>query len=53
MGVTVAHYDATGLTLRVRLEPNINHKSTAFGGSLVTLITLAGWELHKQVSTEA
>ena len=45
MGVTVAHCDATGLTLRAPLEPNINHKSTAFGGSLATLATLAGWGL--------
>jgi thioesterase domain-containing protein len=45
MGVSVAHFDATGLTLRAPLEPNINHKSTAFGGSLATLATLAGWGL--------
>jgi len=45
MGVRVAHFDATGLTLRAPLEPNINHKSTAFGGSLATLATLAGWGL--------
>jgi thioesterase domain-containing protein len=45
MGVCVAQFDATGLTLRAPLEPNINHKSTAFGGSLATLATLAGWGL--------
>ena len=45
MGVTVERYDSTGLTLRAPLEPNINHKSTAFGGSLATLATLAGWGL--------
>jgi thioesterase domain-containing protein len=45
MGVRVAHFDATGLTLRAPLEPNINHKCTAFGGSLATLATLAGWGL--------
>ena len=45
MGVTVAQFDATGLTLRAPLEPNINHKSTAFGGSLAILATLAGWGL--------
>jgi len=45
MGVTVARFDAAGLTLRAPLEPNINHKSTAFGGSLATLATLAGWGL--------
>jgi len=45
MGVRVAQFDATGLTLRAPLEPNINHKSAAFGGSLATLATLAGWGL--------
>ncbi|HWR88210.1 MAG TPA: YiiD C-terminal domain-containing protein [Acidiferrobacterales bacterium] len=45
MCVRVAHFDATGLTLRAPLEPNINHKCTAFGGSLATLATLAGWGL--------
>lgn len=45
MGVTVAQFDVTDLTLRAPLAPNINHKSTAFGGSLATLATLAGWGL--------
>lgn len=45
MGVTVAGFDATGLTLRAPLAPNLNHKHTAFGGSLATLATLAGWGL--------
>jgi thioesterase domain-containing protein len=52
MGVTVAHFDATGLTLSAPLEPNINHKSTAFGGSLATLATLAGWGLLQLVLRE-
>jgi thioesterase domain-containing protein len=45
MGVTVAGFDAAGLTLRAPLAPNLNHKHTAFGGSLATLATLAGWGL--------
>jgi thioesterase domain-containing protein len=45
MGVCVAQFNAAGLTLRAPLAPNINHKSTAFGGSLATLATLAGWGL--------
>jgi len=45
MGVTVAQFGVMGLTLRAPLAPNINHKSTAFGGSLATLATLAGWGL--------
>lgn len=45
MGVTVAGFDAAGLVLRAPLAPNLNHKHTAFGGSLATLATLAGWSL--------
>ncbi len=52
MGVSVAHFDATGLTLCAPLEPNLNHKSTAFGGSLATLATLAGWALLQLVLRE-
>lgn len=29
--------------LTAPLEPNTNHRSTAFGGSVSTLATLAGW----------
>jgi thioesterase domain-containing protein len=45
MGVVVAHYDQHGLTLRAPLGPNLNHKKTAFGGSLNSLATLACWGL--------
>ena len=45
MGVTVAGFGTTGLTLHAPLAPNLNHKHTAFGGSLATLATLAGWGL--------
>lgn len=45
MGVTVARFDAAGLVLRAPLAPNLNHQHTAFGGSLATLATLAGWGL--------
>jgi thioesterase domain-containing protein len=31
--------------LRAPLEPNRNHRSTAFGGSVAALATLAGWTL--------
>lgn len=33
------------LTLLAPLAPNINDKGCAFGGSLVSLMTLAGWSL--------
>ncbi len=35
--------DAQGLSLSAPLAPNINHERTAFGGSLVSLATLACW----------
>lgn len=31
--------------LRAPLAPNINHRGSAFGGSIATLATLAGWSL--------
>ena len=39
--------DATGDRLRLQapLAPNINDKGCAFGGSLASLMTLAGWGL--------
>ncbi len=33
------------LRLRAPLAPNVNDKGSAFGGSLVALMTLAGWGL--------
>lgn len=45
MGVRVAGYDGTSLDLAAPLAPNINHKSTAFGGSLYSLAVLCGWGL--------
>lgn len=45
MGIRVAYYDGTSLNLDAPLEPNLNHKSTAFGGSLYSLAVLCGWGL--------
>ena len=45
MGVQVESYDASGLVLTAPLGPNHNHHGTAFGGSLATLATLAGYTL--------
>ena len=36
------------LSLAVPLAPNVNDKGCAFGGSLVSLMTLAGWALVEQ-----
>jgi thioesterase domain-containing protein len=45
MGIRVADYDGASLSLDAPLEPNLNHKSTAFGGSLYSLAVLCGWGL--------
>jgi thioesterase domain-containing protein len=45
IGLTVAGFDAGALTLTAPLAPNINHKDTAFAGSLNAVLTLAGWSM--------
>lgn len=45
MGIRVAGYDGRCLRLAAPLGPNINHKLTAFGGSLYSLAVLCGWGL--------
>ncbi len=41
----VGGYDGTALRLHAPLAANVNDKGCAFGGSLVSLMTLAGWGL--------
>lgn len=43
IGLAVAGYDGARLALRAPLASNINHKATAFAGSLTAVATLAGW----------
>jgi thioesterase domain-containing protein len=45
LGIRLAGYDGASLSLYAPLEPNLNHKSTAFGGSLYSLAVLCGWGL--------
>lgn len=45
MGLTVRAYDGASITLAAPLALNLNHKSTAFGGSLYSMVVLAGWGL--------
>jgi len=45
MGVSVVAYDEQSVRVSAPLEPNLNHRNTAFGGSLSTLGILAGWTL--------
>ena len=53
MGVTVLLADPDSVRLRAPLEPNLNHRSTVFGGSAAAIATLAGWcLLHVRLSSE-
>jgi thioesterase domain-containing protein len=45
MGIRIAGYDGRCLRLTAPLAPNINHKHTAFGGSLYSIAVLCGWGL--------
>ncbi|TCP37035.1 YiiD C-terminal domain-containing protein [Sphingomonas sp. BK235] len=45
MGVTVVGASPDAVELSAPLAPNVNHKRTAFGGSLSTLGILAAWSL--------
>ena len=45
MRISVESYDGSTLTLCAPLEPNINHKKTAFGGSIYSILVLSGWGL--------
>ena len=45
LGVTVVRADAGGVELRAPLAANINHRSTVFGGSAISVAILAAWTL--------
>jgi thioesterase domain-containing protein len=45
LGAVVEAYDGTSIRVTAPLAPNLNHRSTAFGGSLSALGILAGWTL--------
>lgn len=45
MQLRVASYSGDALTLFAPLAPNVNDKGCAFGGSLASAMTLAGWGL--------
>jgi len=45
MGVRVLEADSAHVLLEAPLEPNLNHRATAFGGSVAALGILAGWTL--------
>ncbi len=53
MGVRVLRADAEGTILSAPLEPNLNHRATAFGGSVAALAILAGWAtVHRRLHAE-
>jgi len=43
MDVKVEEFGPSRVRLSARLEPNVNDKGTAFGGSISSLMTLCGW----------
>jgi thioesterase domain-containing protein len=45
MAFDVVGYDGERLRMQAPLAPNVNDKGTAFGGSMTSLMTLAGWGL--------
>ncbi len=50
LGARVVHVDDHSVRLSAPLAPNLNHRATAFGGSLSTLAILSGWVLiHVQL----
>jgi thioesterase domain-containing protein len=40
---SIDRYDENGLVLSAPLAPNVNHRGTAFGGSISMMATLAGY----------
>jgi thioesterase domain-containing protein len=54
MEIRVDAYDGTALTISAPLAANVNDKGTAFGGSLYSVLVLAGWGLlHLKLQEEA
>ena len=45
LGAVVDSYDGDTVSISAPLEPNLNHRNTAFGGSISALGILSGWTL--------
>lgn len=45
MAVSVTSIDPSGVVLSAPLAPNINHRSTVFGGSISAIAILSAWTL--------
>ena len=53
MGVRVLESSGERVVLESPLEPNLNHRSSAFGGSVSATAILAGWTyLHVRLAAE-
>ena len=53
MAIRAQSFDGEALQLHAPLAANVNDKDCAFGGSLASLMTLAGWGWLMLKSTEA
>ncbi|MFT8314579.1 MAG: YiiD C-terminal domain-containing protein [Clostridium sp.] len=45
MGFSVVEFTPERIRISAKLEPNINHKGTAFGGSIDCLMVVCGWAM--------
>ena len=45
MGINVIEFTPSRVKISAKLEPNLNHKCTAFGGSINSLMTVCGWAM--------
>lgn len=45
LGAVVDSFDSNSVTISAPLAPNLNHRNTAFGGSISALGILSGWTL--------
>jgi thioesterase domain-containing protein len=53
MAIDVIEAGPLGVTIEAPLGPNVNHRSTAFGGSVAALAILTGWALvHLRLRAE-
>ncbi|KUO63132.1 MAG: thioesterase [Gracilibacter sp. BRH_c7a] len=43
MGLEVIEFNPFSIKISAKLEENLNHKCTAFGGSINSLMTVSGW----------
>jgi thioesterase domain-containing protein len=45
LGAKVEEYNGESIIISAPIEPNLNHRNTAFGGSISALGILSGWAL--------